>query len=193
MDMIETLQNMDFNIMYWVAGLFALIEFLKWAFSGFEWLFKTFGLETRSMRKKREGLERLEKTEKAIEEIKDASNRNVEMFLEHEKQVVEHIDSIKIEIVSELGKIHEKLDEHKAEIDKNHEESRATDCIILRDRLNGALRYFSQTKDENGQIHISRGDYENLEEMFQDYFKKGGNGEYRKAYKTEFQNFIIDR
>lgn len=191
--MEEWISFSGFNWAYWVAGLFAMIEFFKWAFSGFEWVFKTFGIETKGMRKKREWMERLEKTEKAIDEIKETSKHNVEMFLEHEKQVVEHIDSIKSEIVAELAKIHVKLDEQKEEIDKNREDAKKTDCVMLRDRLNSALRYFSQNKDEDGRVHISRGDYENLEEMFQEYFKNDGNGEYKKAYKTEFQYFIIDR
>ena len=183
----------DFNWAYWIAGLFALIEFFKWSFSGFEWLFKTFGIETRSMRKKREGLERLEKTEKAIEEIKDTSKHNVQMFLQHEKQVVEHIDSIKHEIVTELNKLHDKIDEQKVEMDKNSEKSKATDCVMLRDRIASGMRYFSQNKDADGNVHITFGDYENMEALFQEYFAKDGNGAFRKMYETEFQKFIIDR
>ena len=193
MDMIETLQNMDFNIMYWVAGLFALIEFFKWAFSGFEWLFKTFGIETRSMRKKREGLERLEKTEKAIEEIRETANRNVKMFLEHEKQVVSTFEGIRDEIVKELNKLHDKIDDQKAEMDKNSEKSKATDCVMLRDRIASGMRYFSQNRDPEGNVHIAFSDYENMEALFQEYFVKDGNGAFRKMYETEFQKFIIDR
>ena len=192
MDEFEILTK--YNWTYWVAGLFALLEFSRWAFNIFEWLFiQTFGIETKGMRKRREDAERLMNTEKAIEEIKETSKHNVEMFLDHERQVVDKFTGIKDEIVSELGKLHDKIDEQKEEMAKTNEANRKTDLAMLRDRIAGGMRYFSQNRDTTGNVHINLGDYENMEALYQEYFTKGGNGAFKKAYKTEFQNFIIDR
>lgn len=174
------------NWAFWVAGLFALFEFFRWAYGGMEWLFKTFGIETKKMREQQEWLHRLEKAEKAIEEIKANSDRNVEMFLQHEKAVVEKFTSIKDDVVKEVNSLHIKLDEHKADSDK-------TDCVMLRDRIASGMRYFSQNKGEDGNVHIPFAEYVNMDALFQEYFIKDGNGPFHKMYEQEFKKFIIDR
>ena len=76
---------------------------------------------------------------------------------------------------------------------ENKKESDRTDRAMLRDRLNSAMRYFSQKKDETGRVHISLADYETLEDLFKKYFAKNGNGAFKRMYEDEFQTFIIDR
>jgi len=180
--MKEWITITEYNWVLWVAGLFALFEFFRWAYGGIEWVCNKFGLETKKMRERREWNKRLSDTENAIVEIKNTSKHNVEMFLDHERQVVEKFTGIKDEIVEELSKIHDKIDEQKA-----------TDRAILRDRIASGMRYFSQNKDEHGKVHINFSDYENMDALFQQYFAKGGNGTFKKAYETEFQKFVIDR
>lgn len=165
----------QYNWAFWVAGLFALFEFFRWAIGVLEWLGKTFGLETKKMREARKWKERLENVEKAIEEIKKTSKHNVDMFLDHEKQVVDKFEGIKDEILLELKATAE------------------TDRAMLRDRIASGMRYFSQNTDDSGKVHINFSDYENMEALFQRYFASGGNGTFRKMYETEFQKFIIDR
>lgn len=183
----------EYNWAFWVAGLFALFEFFKWAVTGLEWVCKKFGLETRNMRQKREWSERLNKTEKAIAEIKETSVRNVEMFLDHERQVVEKFMDIKQEIVTELNKLHDKIDRQKETMDATNKANDKTDCAILRDRIAGGMRFFSQNRDKDGNVHISFSDHENMEALFQEYFAKHGNGTTHQMYVNEFQKFIIDR
>lgn len=183
----------EYNWAFWIAGFFALVEFFRWAYGGVEWLCKTFGIETKSMRQKREWQERLAKTEKAIAEIKETSETNVKMFLAHEKQVVDKFMDIKDEIVKELNKLHAKIAEQHEEMDATNKANIKTDRAMLRDRIAGGMRYFSQTRDEHGEVHISFSDYENMDALFREYFAKGGNGAFKKMYETEFQQFIIDR
>lgn len=180
--MSEWITITEYNWVLWVAGLFALFEFFRWAYGGIEWVFNKFGIETKKMRERRKLQKRLESAEQAIVEIKETSKHNVTMFLDHERQVVEKFTDIKNEIVEELAKIHEKIDAQKS-----------TDRAILRDRIASGMRYFSQNKDSDGNVHINFSDYENMEELFQQYFGKDGNGAFKKMYKTEFQQFIIDR
>ena len=183
----------DYNWAFWVAGLFALLEFAKWLYSLKEFVFEKIGIKTKGMLKREEYEERLKKVENAIEEIKETSKHNVNMFLDHERQVVDKFTDIKNEIVSELNKLHDKVDSQSQEIAANRKESDETDRAMLRDRLNSGMRYFSQNKDEQGRVHISLADYETLDGLFAKYFSKKGNGPFEKMYKDEFKKFIIDR
>lgn len=183
----------EYNWAFWVAGLFALFEFFRWAYGGVEWLREKFGIETKKMREKRKWQKRLDETEQAIKDIKDTSKHNVDMFLDHERQVVEKFTGIKDEIVAELNKLHVKIDEQKEEIAATNKANAKTDRALLRDRIAGGMRYFSQNKDEDGNVHISFSDYENMEALFHEYFAREGNGAFKKMYETEFLNFIIDR
>ena len=102
-------------------------------------------------------------------------------------------NGIKDEIIGEIGKLHDKIDEQKEEMNATNKANIKTDRAMLRDRIAGGMRYFSQTKDEDGCVRISFSDYENMEALFHEYFDKGGNGAFKKMYETEFRNFSIDR
>ena len=145
------------------------------------------------MREAKELRNRLKNAEESIVEIKDTAKKNVDMFLSHEKQAVEQFVGIRDEIVVELNKLHTKLDKQQIEIEKNNEASAKTDCTMLRDRINCGMRYFRKNVGEDGKVHISLSDYENIEGLFQEYFAKNGNGAFKKMYKDEFEHFIIDR
>ena len=180
----------------WLAAILIVVGVFKCfrkAVEGAEWFIKKFGLETKSMRKKRENEERLSKTEKDIEEIKEASKRNVQLFLEHEQQVVGKFTGIKDEIVAELNKLHEKIDAQKAEMNATNKANTKTDLAMLRDRIASGMRYFSQNIGDDGKVHVSLSDYENMDALYQQYFAKGGNGAFRKMYEDEFRHFVIDQ
>lgn len=195
--MNEWIELTEYNWAYWVAGLFALIEFFKWVIKLLsalnELIFKKIGVETKKMREKREWDERLKNAETAIVEIKDTSKQNVEMFIDHEKQVVKKFENIRNEIVNELTKLHDKIDEQKAEMDKTNKANNKTDCAMLRDRIGSGMRYFSKNIKDDGKVHISLSDYENMDALFKEYFSKHGNGAFKKMYEEEFTHFVIDR
>jgi hypothetical protein len=115
------------------------------------------------------------------------------MFIQHEKQVVSQFVGIRDEIVIELNKLHSKMDKQQDEIEKNNEANNKTDCAMLRDRISSGMRYFSRNIGDDGKVHISLSDYENMDGLFQEYFSKHGNGAFKKMYKDEFEHFIIDR
>lgn len=191
--MNEFITLTEYNWTFWLAGLFALVEFGKWLFSFKEFVFGKIGVKTKGMLEREEYVDRLKKVEKSIEEIKDTSKHNVNMFLEHEKQVVEQFLIIKEEIVNELNRLHDKIDEQSKKVAEHQRENDETDCAMLRDRLNSGMRYFSQNKDERGMVHISLADYETMDGLFKKYFSKKGNGAFKKMYEDEFKKFIIDR
>lgn len=195
--MEEWVNLTEYNWAYWVAGLFALIEFFKWLIKLLvtinEWLFKKVGIETRKMREKREWSERLKNAEDAIVEIKNTSSQNVQMFINHEKQVVEKFADMHNDVIKELNKLHVKIDEQKVEMDKTNKANDKTDCAMLRDRIGSGMRYFSKNVGEDGKVHISMSDYENMNALFQEYFAKHGNGAFKKLYEDEFIHFVIDK
>lgn len=183
MNELETLSAYDWA--FWVAGLFALLEFGRWLFSIKEFIFGKLGIKTKGMIKREEYANRLKQVENSIEEIKDTSKHNVDMFIEHEGQVVGKFTSIRDEIVTELNKIHEEMEKTKKANDK-------TDCAMLRDRINSGMRYFNKNVGADGKVHIAFTDYVNMDALFQEYFTKHGNGPFEKMYEEEFKHFVID-
>ena len=191
MEEFEALSAYDWA--FWIAGLFALLELARWVYSMKDFILKTVGIKTKGMLQREEYENRLKQVETSIEEIKNTSKHNVAMFIDHEGQVIAKFTDIKDEIVKELNRLHDKIDEQAVIIDKNNKASIKTDCAMLRDRLNSGMRYFSKNKDEFGRVHIALGDYEILDSLFQEYFSKGGNGVVERMYNDEFKHFIIDR
>lgn len=194
--MKEWITLTETNWAFWIAGLFALLEFVKWLYSIGEWLISKFGIETKSMRTKRETRDKLLKAEQDIQEIRETSEKNVTMFLEHEQKVVDRFLEIKEEVVKQLNDLNNKFDEQKNQLEETLEgidaDGKRRDCSLMRDRLIQGLRYFSQQKDDEGIVHISMTDYENLNEMFTEYFNCNGNGVCHSLYENEFKKFKID-
>lgn len=190
--MDEFITLTEYNWAFWVAGLFALLEFCRWLYSFKDFFLKTIGIKTKGMLQREEYETRLRNVEKAIEEIKETSKHNVAMFIEHEHQVVGKFTGIKDEIVVELNKLHDKINQQQEEMEKTKKANDKTDCAMLRDRINSGMRYFKKNVDTDGNVHIAFVDYVNMDALFQEYFSHEGNGPFGKMYEEEFKHFIID-
>ena len=187
----------EYNWAFWVAGLFALLDFGKWAWSLIEHYITKFGIETKNMRLKREYSDRLKKAEDAIQDIRENSKANVDMFIEHEKKVVAHFEDVINEITKQLEKLNDKFDEQQEQIETRLEtidrDGKARDCAVMRDRILQSHRYFSQQRDIDGKVYLSISDYENLSHLFTEYFGANGNGSIKSIYENDFEkNFMID-
>lgn len=190
--MSEWLNITEYNWVLWVAGLFALLEFGKWVWSLIEWFISKLGIETKHMRSQREVRNKLLKAEQDIAEIRDTSTQNVNTFLEHERLMSESFVDVKKEIVQEISKLHDKIDKQHEHLEDIDRDGKHRDMALMRDRLIQGLRYFSQNKSNDGSVLISMTDYENLDELFNEYFKCGGNGVCHSLYENEFKKFKID-
>lgn len=190
--MDEWIKLTEYNWTLWLAGLFVLIEFLKWIYTSGEWIISKFGVETKRMRNQKENRKRLLNAENDIKEIKETSERNVNNFLEHEQLMSDNFIDVKNEIIREIGKLNEKIDNQREHLEEIDRDGKHRDMALMRDRLIQGLRYFSQKKDTDGSVLISMTDYENLDELFNEYFKCGGNGVCHSLYENEFKKFKID-
>lgn len=108
------------------------------------------------------------------------------------QKLSDSIDNLAELLNNQYQRLDIKIDEQKERISKIDEDGKRRDRSLMRDRLVQGLRYFSQQKDEKGIVHISMTDYENLEELFNEYFKCGGNGVCHSLYENEFKKFKID-
>lgn len=203
--MDEWIKITEYNWAFWIAGLFAIAEFLRWLFTSCEFfmriiqkIFKFFGIKikTRRMTEREKNNERLNNIENSITVIKDTSKSNVDMFIEHEEKVVANFADIKDEVVKQLADMSIRMDEQQRQIESRLEEidkdGKRRDIALMRDRILAGFRYFNQNKDRDGIVHISLTDFENMNGMITEYLKAGGNGAVKHIYENEFTKYKID-
>lgn len=115
---------------------------------------------------------------------------------ENEKKTINDIVNRIEEFANLMNKqyqhLEKRLDEQRALIDSLDSTGTKRDRALLRDRILSGVRYFSQNKDLNGNVHIELHDYESMDSLFTEYFLSGGNGTVHKIYENEFKNWIID-
>ena len=142
-----------------------------------EGLFVWIGKKLTSYYKRRRGIEEKDNTiDKHTQEI---------------QTLAERIDKLFDVVTTKYDTLLAKIDDQQEHLEQIDEDGKRRDCAVLRDRILGGMRYFSQNKDEHGRVHISLTDHENMEEMFTEYFGCKGNGSVKHIYETEFAHFII--
>lgn len=117
----------------------------------------------------------------------------IEENTEQIKNLTTTIDNLADLLNKQYQHLDKKIDEQKERITKIDEDGKKRDCALLRDRILGGMRYFSQNKDEQGNVHISITDHENMEHLFEEYFNCNGNGTVKVMHENEFKKFIIDK
>lgn len=108
------------------------------------------------------------------------------------REINEKIDNMITVINSQYDLLVEKIDEQEKKLDNIDQAGKQRDCAILRDRILGGMRYFSQNIDSNGDVRITTGDHENMSALFNEYFECKGNGTVKQKYENEFSKWIID-
>lgn len=164
---------------YTIVDLFAVITMLIVCVRGIERFLKWVAEKLRAYYKRQKGIEEKEDT--------------IESHTQEIKALTERIDRFVNAVEHHYNSIMEKVDEQQKQLEQYDKEGKKRDRAVLRDRISGGMRYFEQNKDENGVVHISVGDHENMEELFKEYFNAGGNGTYKQMYENEFRKFIIDK
>lgn len=105
----------------------------------------------------------------------------------------EDIQSLSTKIDELAVQMNEQYTVLNAKIDANESKGKQRDCAILRDSILRNMRHFNDvSKDEDGIVHISETDYEDMQHLFDEYFAAGGNGLCHRKYETEFKHWIVD-
>ena len=109
------------------------------------------------------------------------------------KNLIERMDRMVSAVDSHYTLLLQKMDDQEKRLEQIDEDGKRRDCAILRDRILGGMRYFSENIREDGKVHISVSDHENLDHMFKEYFGCHGNGTVKQMYENEFKNWVVDR
>lgn len=139
-----------------------------------KWIWKLFIKAYNKMKGREEEASTIDKNTAAIK----ALSKNIEELGNLVNRQYLHLDK--------------KIDEQKDRITILDQDGKTRDCAILRDRILGGMRYFSQSKDEDGNVHICITDHENMANLFEAYFNCNGNGTIKLMYDNEFKNWIIN-
>ena len=113
----------------------------------------------------------------------------------HSKEIAEiagQITTMIAEINDKHNLLIEKINDQEKKLNAIDNAGKQRDRALLRDRIIGGMRYYSQNVDDNGNVHISLTDHENMTELFKEYFSCGGNGTIQQMYEKEFSNWIIN-
>lgn len=130
----------------------------------------------------------LYRTKKGYEDEATTINNNTEQI----KNLVVSIENLGELLNKQYQHLDKKIDDQKERITKIDEDGKKRDCALMRDRILGGMRYFCKNVDENGVVHISMADHENMSHLFEEYFKCGGNGSVKHLFDMEFSKFKID-
>lgn len=120
-------------------------------------------------------------------------NTTIANNTEQIKNLATTIDNFADLLNKQYQHLDKKIDEQKERITKIDEEGKKRDCALLRDRILGGMRYFSQNRDDEENVHISISDHENMDALFTEYFNCHGNGTVHAMYENEFRKWIIDK
>ena len=85
MDAIKELTQINYGTL--IISICTILLAFKFMWTLFDWFIKLLGLETRSMRLKREEHELLIKTSEALNELKDKEAKDTERAIKHDKAI----------------------------------------------------------------------------------------------------------
>ena len=163
---------------YTIVDVLAIISFLVVLVIGIERFFKWCGKHLINYYNRKKGIE-------------DKNN----IIKTHSKEIAEIAEQITT-MISEINEKHnlliEKIDIQEKKLNDIDNAGKQRDRALLRDRIIGGMRYFSQNVDDNGNVHISLTDHENMSNLFEEYFACEGNGTIKQMYEKEFLNWIIN-
>lgn len=157
--MNELIKLTEYNWAFWVAGLFALFEFIKWLVTSGEWLLSKFKIETKGMKRKREERELLIRTSEGLLELQKKHNVDNDECLNRDDLIRGDLKTL-TSTVNDLAIKFEKMQK------KNNE----TKVKELKDTL---INYYNKYR--------VIGEWSKLEkdafwELFEDYEERGGDG-----------------
>ena len=157
MDAIKELTQINYGTL--IIAICTILLAFKFMWTLFDWFIKLLGLETRSMRLKREEHELLIATSKALNELKEKE-------CEDTKQAIKHDQMIK----NDLAKLSETVDNIAVTLNEMKEKDNITEVKKLKEKL---VAYYNKYKNSEGWTKVEKDVFWDL---FDDYEKRGGDG-----------------
>ncbi len=171
---IQSLTEIDFPYVF--ISVLTILAAIKAIISLFEWIFNKFGLETKSMRKRREDHELLISTAKNLETLADRYetdfNKIYENNIEYRNKSVEIRDDLKnsIEVISgKLDEMKKTTEERFLNSEKKHNKRIRAE---LKDKIGQSYRYY-HAKGEINDIEL-----EALEDLINEYESADGQNSF---------------
>lgn len=156
MDTIKQLTELDYRTLIIgvaiVAGAFKIIcEFCSW-------VVKILGLETKSMRQRREEHKLLITTVQSLEALKEKQEEDVKQSIIHDERIKE-----------DLKKVSNKVDAIAITLNNMQQASNITEMKKLKEKL---VSYYNKYKNSDGWTSM---DKDVFWDLFEEYEKLGGN------------------
>lgn len=89
MDAIKELTQINYGVL--IIAICTILAGFKFIWTLIDWFIKLLGLETRSMRQKREEHELLIATSKALNELKEKESKDTERAIKHDRAIKEDL------------------------------------------------------------------------------------------------------
>lgn len=114
---MENLQNLlELNFRYVFISVCIILVGLKYLINLFEWFIKKFGLETKTMRKKREEHDLILKTAQGLQDLKELHQKDINDYLDKRKNDRSQSFEIQQQLTNAITNVNLKLDEMKKDM-----------------------------------------------------------------------------
>jgi len=157
MSAIKELTTLDFSLVF--VSVFIILIGIKAIVSLFEWFIEKVGLETKSMRKRKEEHNLLIQTSQGLIQLQEKHEEAV-------RQSIRHDEMIKADISSLTEKVNEIADTLSVMQKKDNETK-------LKELKGSLIRYYHKYKDIGEWSKLEKDAFWDL---FDDYEKRGGDG-----------------
>lgn len=157
MDAIRELTNLDYGVI--IIGICSIMAAFKVVCNFISWLISSFGLETKSMRQKREEHELLITTVQNLNILQTKQEEDVRQSIEHDKRIKE-----------DLQMVSDKVDNIAIVLDNMEKKNNITEMKKLKEKLVG---YYNRYKDVGEWSSVEK---EVFWDLFEDYENRGGDG-----------------
>lgn len=183
MDAIKELTQINYGTL--IISICTILLAFKFMWTLFDWFIKLLGLETRSMRLKREEHELLIATSKALNELKEKE-------CEDTKQAIKHDQMIK----KNLAMVSETMIQIKEEVTLMRTLRDNDKLAEYKDKVGQGYRFYKQRKfsDEEPIPYWNHMEKEALEGLIQQYESHGGSNSFvHSIVEPEMQTWkLID-
>ena len=181
--MSEITQLTQIDFAYVFISICIILFAVKALISLFDWFSEKFGIETKSMRRKREEHELLvntadglAKTSESLVELQRQHNESVKQSIRHDKELKDELQSLRNDFHAQTQDLNQNISTMKKEIDDRLNDSKVRENervqAELKDRIGQSYRYYHTI----GKINDM--ELEALKDLIKSYENHGGENSF---------------